>query len=112
VQEAFSHGWSVGMDRDSDMVEGIVLLQPASSPARLRLLLAPAASTAADSHRHAAAHHLRPHRLIHVTTRTVGTSAARLALVTACSCLPGDVRMSLVTALTIPCRAVPFGLMS
>src|SRR5713101_4526779 len=108
VQEGFQPRLGrVGMDRDSDMVEGIVLLQRGEqSLAALnggRLPPGMQLHTIYDRT-----------DLIHVTTRTVGHLVLLgLALVTALLLVfLGDVRMSLVTALTIPVSVLfAFGLM-
>ena len=118
VQEGFQPRLGrVGMDRDSDMVEGIVLLQRGeqSLPA-LRLLRSHLAALNGGRLPPGMQLHTIYDRtdLIHVTTRTVGHLVLLgLAFVTGLLLVfLGDVRMSLVTALTIPVSVLfAFGLM-
>ena len=107
----------VGMDADSDIVEGIVLLQRGeqSLPA-LRLLRQHVAALNSGRLPPGMRLHTIYDRtdLIHVTTRTVGHLVLLgLAFVTGLLLVfLGDVRMSLITALTIPLSVLfAFGLM-
>jgi cobalt-zinc-cadmium resistance protein CzcA len=107
----------VGMDADSDVVEGIVLLQRGeqSLPA-LRLLRPRVAALNGSRLPPGMQLHTIYDRtdLIHVTTRTVGHLVLLgLAFVTALLFVfLGDVRISLITAFTIPVSILfAFGLM-